>query len=132
MALVILLAFILFWLPPIVAKIRNHPNRRAIFVLNLFLGWTGFGWIGAMVWAMTSVPKPEPTAAEIARARWRDVPPTLERLEHLRRPGESFHDFYDRMYSTREPISNEEAYSRLQRRFRTETHARIRAERTRS
>ena len=29
--------------------------RLAIFVLNLFLGWTLLGWVGALVWAATAV-----------------------------------------------------------------------------
>jgi len=30
---------------------------RAIFLLNLFMGWTVFGWIGALIWAYTRPPQ---------------------------------------------------------------------------
>lgn len=32
---------------------RKHNNSGAIFVLNLFLGWSCLGWIIAIVWAHT-------------------------------------------------------------------------------
>jgi hypothetical protein len=39
----------LYFLPTIVGK--NHKNMPAIFVTNLFLGWTVIGWIIALIWA---------------------------------------------------------------------------------
>ncbi len=46
-----------YFLPTIVAWWRGHHNMLAIFVLNLLLGWSGIGWIAALVWAVTaSVP----------------------------------------------------------------------------
>jgi len=48
--LVILLP--LYFLPAIVAASRNNHNTAAIFVLNLFLGWTFLGWVIALIWAM--------------------------------------------------------------------------------
>lgn len=41
----------LHFLPTIVARHRKHKNIKAIFVLNLFLGWTLLGWVAALVWA---------------------------------------------------------------------------------
>jgi hypothetical protein len=43
-----------YFLPAIVARKRNHRNTVAIFVLNLFLGWTLIGWVAALVWALTN------------------------------------------------------------------------------
>lgn len=52
---IVLLVFaifcILYFLPSIIAFSNNRKNKVAIFVLNLFLGWTFFGWVGALVWA---------------------------------------------------------------------------------
>lgn len=45
-----------YFLPWIVARGRAHPNSLAIFMLNLFLGWTFLGWVIALVWACTSRP----------------------------------------------------------------------------
>jgi hypothetical protein len=39
--------------PAIIASLRRHHNAPAIFVFNLFLGWTVLGWILALVWACT-------------------------------------------------------------------------------
>lgn len=54
----VFLAVILYFVPLMVAGSRNHPQWPAIGTLNLLLGWTGLGWIAAMVWAMTSVNPP--------------------------------------------------------------------------
>lgn len=49
----ILLVTVTFFLPVVVAVITKHHNMLAIFLLNLFLGWTVIGWIAALVWAAT-------------------------------------------------------------------------------
>ena len=41
----------LYFLPSIIG--HNKRNFGAIFVLNLFLGWTVIGWIVALIWALT-------------------------------------------------------------------------------
>jgi hypothetical protein len=46
----------LYFLPTIIAAICKHRNSGAIFVLNLFLGWTFLGWVVALVWACTNDP----------------------------------------------------------------------------
>lgn len=52
MEIVILLLFVfIYFLPSVVAW--DKRNRGAIFMLNLLLGWTVLGWVGALVWAMT-------------------------------------------------------------------------------
>ncbi len=45
----------LCFLPSIIAFRRNHHNRIAILALNVLLGWTGLGWIAALVWSLTAV-----------------------------------------------------------------------------
>jgi len=44
----------LYFLPLITAVKRGHRNSGAIGVMNLFLGWTGLGWVGALIWAFTA------------------------------------------------------------------------------
>jgi hypothetical protein len=51
------LMFAMYWLPTIVALVRHSPSAPGIAVLNFFLGWTGIGWIVAMVWALASAPR---------------------------------------------------------------------------
>lgn len=69
--------FVVYFLPSITANGYNHRNRRAIFALNLLLGWTFIGWALALVWALTddpassspalapSAPTPEPEPAPV-------------------------------------------------------------------
>jgi hypothetical protein len=47
-----------YFFPSIIGAFRKHHNLLAIFLLNLFLGWSGLGWIGALVWAATTLPRP--------------------------------------------------------------------------
>lgn len=46
-----LILFSTYMLPTIVAVGRHHHNFGTIAVLNLFLGWTFFGWIFALAMA---------------------------------------------------------------------------------
>jgi len=49
MAIIIIL--IIYFFPSLIAGLRRKRNGGAIFVLNLFLGWTLIGWVIALVWA---------------------------------------------------------------------------------
>jgi hypothetical protein len=51
----LLILGIAYCLPWIVAASRVHHNSGAIGVLNLLAGWSGIGWILAMVWSCTEV-----------------------------------------------------------------------------
>jgi Superinfection immunity protein len=50
-----------YFLPTICAQ--GKRNQGAIFVLNLFLGWSFIGWVVALVWACTKEPMANPGAA---------------------------------------------------------------------
>lgn len=43
----------IYMLPWIVAIMRHKRNTGAIFLANLFLGWTLIGWVVSLVWAFT-------------------------------------------------------------------------------
>jgi uncharacterized membrane protein YhaH (DUF805 family) len=49
----IFLGLLTYFLPWFVAQARRHHNTLAIFMLDLFLGWTFLGWVIALVWAST-------------------------------------------------------------------------------
>lgn len=42
----------LYFLPSFIAYSRKHLNLGAVFVANLFLGWTVLGWVLCLVWAL--------------------------------------------------------------------------------
>jgi hypothetical protein len=44
----------LYFLPALIAAARQTHNADGIFFLNLFLGWTGIGWIVALIIALSS------------------------------------------------------------------------------
>ncbi len=48
--------FVLYFLPTIVALLREKHDKLSIFLLNLFLGWSLIGWIVALVWAFKNDP----------------------------------------------------------------------------
>jgi hypothetical protein len=54
--LVILLA--LYFVPTVIAVLRQHKQALPIFILDLFLGWTLVGWVGALVWSLTTPAAP--------------------------------------------------------------------------
>jgi len=45
----------LYLLPTIVAVVRLHHQTLAIFLLNMFLGWSALGWVVALIWSATRV-----------------------------------------------------------------------------
>jgi hypothetical protein len=55
LAVVVAVTVAVYFAPAIIADHRGHQNTRAIFVLNLFAGWTVIAWVVALVWAFTKV-----------------------------------------------------------------------------
>ncbi|MDF9787924.1 ABC-type sugar transport system permease subunit [Polynucleobacter sphagniphilus] len=50
---ILITVFSLFYLLPFaIAFNKKRANTGAIFVLNLFLGWSFVGWVIALVWAI--------------------------------------------------------------------------------
>ena len=47
-----LIAFCIYFLPSFIAFGRAKKQLLAIFVINLLLGYTVLGWVGALVWAL--------------------------------------------------------------------------------
>ena len=43
-----------YLLPSFLAIVRGHESWWAIVALNLLLGWTVIGWIGALIWSLTT------------------------------------------------------------------------------
>jgi len=51
---VLIVVTLLYFLPTVIALSRGHLSGLAIFLLNLFLGWTVIGWLIAFIWSCTS------------------------------------------------------------------------------
>ncbi len=58
--------FIPYFIPSIVAFARRHHNAVPILFLNIFLGWTLIGWVGALIWALTT---PQEVASPVSPVR---------------------------------------------------------------
>lgn len=53
LAIVILLvAFLVYFLPTWIALARHHPQVLPLFLANLFLGATGIIWVLLLLWAV--------------------------------------------------------------------------------
>lgn len=50
--LLVVLIFAIYFLPTLIAFLRQHKNKLAIFLLNLLLGWTVLGWVVSLVWSV--------------------------------------------------------------------------------
>ncbi len=42
-----------YFLPYLIANKKQHLQKRAIYILNIFAGWTIIAWIVALIWACT-------------------------------------------------------------------------------
>ena len=49
--LILLPVAALYFLPSIVAEVKNHHSSGLVFLVNLLAGWTLIGWIAALIWA---------------------------------------------------------------------------------
>ncbi len=71
----VLVGLAVYFLPTIFAVFRHHANALAIFLIDLLLGWTVVGWIGALVWTLATPAAAPATVAsgnalDIARQRY--------------------------------------------------------------
>ena len=49
-AILLLLMFPLYFVPSIVAVVRDHQQKVAIILVNFFFGWSGCCWLRASLW----------------------------------------------------------------------------------
>ena len=65
----LLVLFLMYWLPTIVAIVRRTPSALGVAAINFFLGWTVIGWIVALVIALAAYPAERVVIIE-GRARY--------------------------------------------------------------
>lgn len=46
-----------YFLPTFLAMFRGHRRKIGIFIVNIFVGWTGVGWIILLAYAVLSQAK---------------------------------------------------------------------------
>lgn len=54
MELAIVIAFVMYFLPTIIAFCRGHGSKWGIFAMNLFLGWSVIFWLWAFIWSLSN------------------------------------------------------------------------------
>ena len=55
-AIFLIAALFVYLIPTVIAFRKGHPKRGLIFLVNLLLGITVLGYIGAMLWATAHNP----------------------------------------------------------------------------
>lgn len=86
------IAFVAYFLPTFIAAKRNHPNGNGIGLLNIFLGWTGIGWLASLIWSVSAIQKAP--SEQIPSKPVDDKYAQLERLAALKDKGAiSEHEF---------------------------------------
>lgn len=54
MEIAIVLMFLAYMLPTIIAFFRGHASRWGILIVNLVFGFTFIGWIWALIWSLSN------------------------------------------------------------------------------
>ncbi len=72
----LMVMFVVYFLPTFIAARRKHPNGTPIFLVNLLLGWTALGWVAALIWSVSSIKKDQ--APQVLQAA-----PTEDKYEKL-------------------------------------------------
>ncbi|TAM77420.1 superinfection immunity protein [bacterium] len=52
--LLVVIAIGAYFIPSIIAFVKQKSNRIAILALNFFLGWSLVGWVVSLVWALSN------------------------------------------------------------------------------
>jgi Superinfection immunity protein/Short C-terminal domain len=95
---------VLFWLffvalyciPSLVAYNRDHPSKMGVLALNILLGWTFIGWLGAFIWSLSGVS----ISANISLQPTTSIATELEKLASLKDKGILTQEEFDKKKKT--------------------------------
>jgi hypothetical protein len=74
------LFILVYFLPFVVAAARKHRFSTAIGLLDLLLGWTVFGWLAALIWAVNrDIREPDEAALASGPLDFTNEPRLIER-----------------------------------------------------
>lgn len=60
-AIMLGLVLSIYLIPTFIAYGRKVTNRGVIVTFNVLVGWTGLGWVAALIWAITDHRRQPPT-----------------------------------------------------------------------
>jgi len=60
----------MYFLPGYIAWHRKVNNFMPIFLTNVFLGWTGIGWIICLIWSLSNHVRPQAARSVGDQATW--------------------------------------------------------------
>lgn len=105
---ILVFGVIIYFVPTIVAGFRDHHSQAPIFALNLFLGWSVLGWVGALVWSLTAT-RTDVSFGRLIGERHVVQPPSAEPAL----PVNSISEEIERLYALKEKGAlSEEEYQR--------------------
>ena len=52
--MLVFLIIAVHFLPTYIAHKRNHLNKNSIFLVNLLISWTVWGWFVVLIWCYSS------------------------------------------------------------------------------
>ena len=78
----LILSVIIYCVPSMIALNRRHQKYTAIFLLNIFFGWTMVVWVVCLIWAVFGAAWIVPNKASCSRYE------DLERLSRLKSSGD--------------------------------------------
>lgn len=55
--IIALIAILLYFLPTVIALRSKLQSCDYIIMINVFFGWTGIGWLWALLWSVCGEPK---------------------------------------------------------------------------
>ena len=77
-----------YFLPLMIASLREHDSAVGVGLLNLLLGWTFLGWVAALIWAVSGKHTTEPSPVTVQnQSRNESVADELEKLVGLKDRG---------------------------------------------
>jgi hypothetical protein len=58
LVVIVVIGIVIYLIPTFLALSRRKHQLLAICLLNIFAGWTGIGWLAALIWAALEDKKP--------------------------------------------------------------------------
>ncbi len=49
--IVVTIILCIYYIPYLIADVRNIKNKTSVFLLNTFFGWSGFGWLALIFYS---------------------------------------------------------------------------------